>query len=338
MSTIKALAASGSKQPFQPFEYDPGLLGPEEVEIAVEYCGICHSDLSMLNNDWGMTKFPFVGGHEVVGKISAVGPNARNVKVGQNVGVGWTAESCMACQQCLGGDHHLCANARGTIVQRHGGFASHLRVHWAWAIPLPEGLDAAKVGPLFCGGITVFNPLMQINIKPTDRVGVIGIGGLGHMALKFFRAWGCEVVAFTSSESKRDEALDLGAHRVVNSRNADDLAKLAGSLDAIISTVNVTMDWNALIAALAPHGKLHIVGAVAEPISFAIFPLIMGARSITSSPTGSPTGIATMLTFAARHGVEPTTELYPMSKINDAFDRLKSGKARYRIVLQNDLA
>jgi uncharacterized zinc-type alcohol dehydrogenase-like protein len=157
------------------------------------------------------------------------------------------------------------------------------------------------------------------------------------MALKFFRAWGCEVIAFTSSDSKRDEALSLGAHRVVNTHNADDLAKLAGSLNAIVSTVNVTLDWNALIGALAPRGKLHIVGAVAEPISFAIFPLIMGARSISSSPTGSPTGIATMLTFAARHGVEPTTELYPMSKINEAFEHLESGKARYRIVLQNDL-
>lgn len=337
MSTIKALAASGPHQPFQPFEYDPGQLGSEEVEVAVEYCGICHSDLSMLNNDWGLTKYPFVGGHEIVGKVSAVGPNARNVQVGQSVGVGWSAESCMACPQCLGGDHNLCPNCRGTIVQRHGGFATHLRVHWAWAIPLPEGLDRSKVGPLFCGGITVFNPLTQLNIKPTDRVGVIGIGGLGHMALKFIRAWGCEVIAFTSSDSKRDEAMSLGAHRVVNTRSADDIAKLAGSLNAIISTVNVTLDWNALVAALAPKGKLHIVGAVLEPIAVAAFPLIMGQRSLSGSPTGSPTAISTMLTFAARHGVEPTTELYPMSKINDAFERLESGKARYRIVLQNDL-
>lgn len=337
MSTIKALAADGPKQPFKPFEFDPGPLGAEEVEVAVEYCGICHSDLSMLNNDWGMTKYPFVGGHEITGKISAIGPNARGLKVGQSVGVGWSSESCMACPQCLGGDHNLCTKCQGTIVQRHGGFATHVRAHWAWAIPMPEGLDVSKAGPLFCGGITVFNPLMQLNIKPTDRVGVIGIGGLGHMALKFVRSWGCEVIAFTSSDSKRDEALGLGAHRVVNTRSAEDIAALAGSLDAIISTVNVTLDWNALIAALAPKGKLHIVGAVLEPIAFAAFPLIMGQRAITASPTGSPTGIATMLTFAARHGVEPTTELYPMSKINEAFERLESGKARYRIVLQNDL-
>lgn len=337
MSTIKALAASGPKAPFQPFEYDPGQLGAEEVEVAVEFCGICHSDLSMLNNDWGLTAYPFVGGHEIVGKISAVGPNARGLKVGQSVGVGWSAESCMACPQCLGGDHNLCPTCKGVIVQRHGGFATHVRVHWAWAIPLPEGLDGSKAGPLFCGGITVFNPLLQLNIKPTDRVGVIGIGGLGHMALGFLRAWGCEVIAFTSSDSKRDEALGLGAHRVVNTRSADDIAKLAGSLDAIISTVNVTLDWNALIGALAPKGKLHIVGAVLEPLAVAAMPLIMGQRSLSGSPTGSPTAIATMLSFAARHGVEPTTELYPMSKINEAFERLESGKARYRIVLQNDL-
>jgi len=337
MSTIKAYAASGPNAPFQPFEYDPGQLGAEEVEVAVEYCGICHSDLSMRNNEWGLTAYPFVGGHEIVGKVTAVGASARNLKVGQTVGVGWSSDSCMSCAQCLGGDHNLCAKCQGTIVQRHGGFASRVRAHWAWTIPLPEGLDASKVGPLFCGGITVFNPLLQLGIKPTDRVGVIGIGGLGHMALKFLRAWGCEVIAFTSSDSKREEALGLGAHRVVNTRNADDIAKLAGSLNAIISTVNVSLDWDALVAALAPKGKLHTVGAVLEPIAISAFPIIMGQRSLSGSPTGSPTAIATMLDFAARHGVEPTTEFFPMSKINEAFEHLESGKARYRIVLTNDL-
>jgi len=337
MSTIKALAVTGPKAPFTPFEYDPGQLGAEEVEVAVEYCGICHSDLSMRDNEWGLTDYPFVGGHEIVGKVTAVGESALNVKVGQTVGIGWSAGSCMSCPQCLGGDHNLCPTCQGTIVKRHGGFASHVRAHWAWTIPLPEGLDPAKVGPLFCGGITVFNPLLQLGIKPTDRVGVIGIGGLGHMALKFLRAWGCEVVAFTSSDSKREEALGLGAHRVVNTRSADDLARLAGSLNAIISTVNVSLDWNALVGALAPKGKLHTVGAVLEPIALAAFPLIMGQRSLSGSPTGSPTSIATMLDFASRHGVEPTTEFFPMSKINEAFEHLENGKARYRIVLKNDL-
>ncbi len=337
MSTIKALAATGPKSPLTPFEYEPGPLGSEQVDIAVDYCGVCHSDLSMLDNEWGMSAYPLIAGHEVIGKITATGDHVKNLKVGQTVGLGWYSGSCMSCPQCMGGDQNLCTTAEGTIVQRHGGFATSVRSHWAWATPLPAGLDPAKAGPLFCGGITVFNPIIQLGIKPTDRVGVIGIGGLGHMALKFLRAWGCEVIAFTSSESKRDEALSLGAHRVVNSRNAADLAKLAGSLNAIISTVNVTLDWQSLIGALAPKGKLHTVGAVLEPMAIAAFPLIMGQKSLSGSPLGSPTTVATMLDFAARHDIAPTTELFPMSKINDALEHLRSGKARYRIVLQNDL-
>ena len=337
MNTIKAYAATAPKAPLTPFEYEAGPLGDEHVEIAVSYCGICHSDLSMLDNEWGMSAYPLVAGHEIVGKITAVGDHVKNLQVGQTVGLGWFSGSCMSCPQCLGGDQNLCTTAEGTIVQRHGGFATSVRSHWAWATPLPTGLDPAKAGPLFCGGITVFNPIVQLGIKPTDRVGVIGIGGLGHMALKFLRAWGCEVVAFTSSDSKREEALSLGAHRVVNSRNADDLARLTGSLNYIISTVNVTLDWQSLIAALAPKGKLHTVGAVLEPISLAAFPLILGQKSLSGSPLGSPSTTATMLDFAARHGIAPTTEFFPMSKINDALDHLRSGKARYRIVLENDL-
>jgi uncharacterized zinc-type alcohol dehydrogenase-like protein len=337
-TTIKAYAAAAPKAPLKPFEYTAGPLGDEHVEIAVSHCGICHSDLSMIDNEWGMSAFPLVPGHEVVGKISAVGSQVKKLKVGQTVGLGWYSASCMSCPQCMSGDHNLCATAEGTIVQRHGGFATHVRSHWAWALPLPAGLDPAKAGPLFCGGITVFNPIVQLGIKPTDRVGVIGIGGLGHMALKFLRAWGCEVVAFTSSDSKRQEALELGAHRVVNTRNTDDLKKLAGSLHAIISTVNVKLDWEALVAALTPKGRLHTVGAVLEPISLAAFPLIVGQKSLSGSPLGSPATTATMLDFAARHGIAPTTEFFPMSKVNDALEHLKSGKARYRIVLENDLA
>lgn len=336
-TTIKAYAATAAKAPLTPFEYTPGPLGDEQVDIAVSYCGVCHSDLSMLDNDWGISAYPFVGGHEVVGKVVAVGGQVKHLKVGQTVGLGWNSGSCMTCQQCMSGNHNLCPTAEGTIVHRHGGFGTQVRSQAAWAIALPEGLDPAKAGPLFCGGITVFNPIVQFGVKPTDRVGVIGIGGLGHMALKFLHAWGCDVVAFTSSDSKRDEALKLGANSVANSRNSDDMKKLAGSFDFILSTVNVPLDWNAYVEALAPKGRLHTVGVISEPVSLPVFPLIMGQRSFSGSPLGSPATTAQMLNFAARHGVEPITELYPMSKINDAFEHLKSGKARYRIVLQNDL-
>ena len=336
-TTIKAYATNAPKAPLQPFEYEPGPLGSEQVDVDVSHCGICHSDLSMMENEWGMTAYPFVGGHEVVGKVVAIGDHVKNLKVGQTVGVGWYSGSCMSCRQCMSGDHNLCATAEATIIHRYGGFATQVRAHSAWTIPLPEGIDPTKAGPLFCGGITVFNPIVQFDIKPTDRVGVIGIGGLGHMALKFLHAWGCDVVAFTSSDSKRDEALQLGANSVVNSRDSAEMGKLAGSFNFILSTVNVTLDWQAYINALAPKGRLHTVGAIAEPVSLAAFPMIVGQRSFSGSPLGSPVSTATMLDFAARHEIAPVTEHFPMSKINDALERLKSGKARYRIVLENDL-
>jgi uncharacterized zinc-type alcohol dehydrogenase-like protein len=314
---------------------DLGALGDEEVEVAVEYCGLCHSDLSVLNNEWGVSQFPAVLGHEVVGRVTAVGASAKGVAVGQHVGVGWFSNSDMHCRQCLSGNHHLCPNVQATIIGHRGGFASHVRAHWAWTIPLPEKLSAADAGPLLCGGVTVFNPLAMY-ARPADRVGVIGIGGLGHMALKFAAAYGCDVTAFTSSESKFDEAKGFGAHHAVSSRDSAAIKKLAGRFDLLISTVNVPLDWDALINTLAPNGRLHVVGAVLQPIPVNAFSLIGAQRSISGSPTGSPVAIASMLDFAARHGIAPQTEHFPMSRINDAFARLESGKARYRIVLDAD--
>ncbi|WP_367872625.1 NAD(P)-dependent alcohol dehydrogenase [Luteolibacter sp. Populi] len=338
MSQIHAYAATSSKGQLEPFSYDPGELGPEEVEIQVTHCGICHSDLSMLDNDWGMSKYPFVPGHEAVGTVVALGEHAKGLKIGQLVGVGWTAFSCLSCPQCIAGDHNLCATNQGTIVGRHGGFADRLRVQWIWARPLPEGVDPAKAGPLLCGGVTVFTPLLAYDLPPTARVGVIGIGGLGHMALQFANKWGCEVHAFTTSDSKEAEARKLGAHFVHNTKNPDALKKIAGSLDLIISTINVPIDLPGLLDTLAPHGRLHLVGAVLEPLPLPALSLIFGQKSITGSPTGSPSALDLMLSFSARHGIAPVTETFPMSKVNDALEHLRSGKARYRIVLENDIA
>lgn len=337
-ASIKAFAALQKGGPLQPYEFDPGPLGPEQVEIAVTHCGICHSDISMIDNEWGMSGFPLVPGHEIAGTVVSMGEQVKGLKIGQRVGVGWNSGSCMACHQCLSGDHNLCASAEGTIVKRHGGFADRVRAHWAWAVPLPDKLDSANAGPLFCGGATVFNPIVQFAVKPTDRVGVIGIGGLGHMALQFLNKWGCEVHAFTSSDTKRDEALKLGAHAVVNSRDSSTMKKIAGSLDFVISTVNVPLEWEAVIDTLAPRGRLHVVGAVLEPIPVAAFSLITAQRSISGSPVGSPATIATMLEFCARHEIAPVIETFPLSRVNDALQHLRDGKARYRIVLENDLA
>jgi uncharacterized zinc-type alcohol dehydrogenase-like protein len=314
---------------------DTGPLDTEEVEVAVEHCGLCHSDLSVLNNDWGISRFPAILGHEVVGRVAALGSGAKGLEIGQRVGVGWMSRSCMHCRQCMSGNHHLCPQVQLTVVGHQGGFATHIRSHWAWVLPLPEGSNAADAGPLMCGGVTVFSPITRY-AKPTDRVGIIGIGGLGHLAIKFASAYGCDVTAFTSSEAKFDEARRFGATSVVSTTDPAGLKKLDGKFDLLLSTVNVPLDWRTLIDTLASDGRLHLVGAVLEPIPLSVFQLLLRQRSVSASPTGSPTAIRETLEFAARHRISPQTEHFPMSRINEAFARLESGKARYRIVLDAD--
>jgi uncharacterized zinc-type alcohol dehydrogenase-like protein len=335
MPTFNGYAAKAAHGELEPFTFDPGELKADEVEIQVSHCGICHSDLSMLDNEWAMTTYPFVPGHEAVGTVVAIGAGAKGLKVGQKVGVGWSAYSCLACRECLSGDHNLCSSTQGTIVGRHGGFADRVRVQWTWARPLPEGLDLAKTGPLLCGGITVFAPFLVHNVPSTARVGVIGIGGLGHMALMFASKWGCEVHAFTTSDSKEAEAKEFGAHYVHNTKREGALKKLAGGLDLILSTINVPLDVPGLLETLAPQGRLHVLGAVLKPLEVPAFGLIMGQKSISGSPTGSPTAIDRMLEFCARHSIAPMTENFPMARVNDALEHLRAGKARYRIVLVN---
>jgi len=334
MSTVHAYAATSPSSPLTPFTYELPPIDAEHVDIRVEYCGICHSDLSMLRNEWGFTTYPLVPGHEVVGRVEVVGSLVKNLNVGDRVGLGWFSESCMTCPQCMGGDHNLCGSGEGTIVGRHGGFADLVRAHWAWAIKIPEALPAVSAGPLFCGGITVFSPIVEFNVRPTDRVGVIGAGGLGHLAIQFLNKWGCEVTAFSSTPDKADELTKLGAHRVVNSRDSEALKAEAGRFDFIISTVAVPLEWMAYVAALAPKGRLHTVGAIPEPVALEAFPLIMGQRSFSGSPLGSPATTALMLEFCARHGIAPMVEEFPLSEVNKAIDRLENGSPRYRIVLK----
>src|SRR4030095_11597445 len=325
----KAWIAKSAKQPMVLESVDLGPLGAEDVEVAVEHCGVCHSDLSVFNNEWGISQYPAILGHEVVGRVTAMGPNTKGPRVGQRVGVGGSSSSCMHCHQGMSGSHHLCPQVQATIVGHRGGFATHIRAHWAWVIPLPEKLNFAEAGPLLCGGITVLSPLLM-SAKPIERVGIIGIGGLGHMAVKFAAAYGCDVTAFTSSESKFDEAKGFGANHVVSSNDSAAIGKLGGSFDLLISTVNVKLAWDATIGTLAPNGRLHVVGAVLEPIPVAAFSLILAQRCVSGSPTGSAVAGETLLDVASRHNVTPQTEHLPMSKINEAFAHLESGKARYR--------
>ena len=332
--TINAYAATEVGGKLQPFEYDPGSLGSEQVEIEVEYCGICHSDVSVVDNEWGISQYPVVPGHEVVGKIVAVGDAVKNLKIGQQVGLGWFSDSCMTCEWCLSGDHNLCQDSEQTIIGRYGGFADKVRAHENWVFSLPEGLNPETAGPLFCGGITVFNPIVQLQIKSTDRVAVLGIGGLGHMALQFLNAWGCEVTAFSGSSDKEAEAKRLGAHHFINSRDPEALKGLENSFDVILSTVNADLDWEGYLSALRPRGRLHFLGVPPNPIATSMFSLLFGQKSLSASPVGSPGVTAQMLEFIARKQLEPMVEFYSFDQINEAMDRLREGKPRYRIVLK----
>ena len=308
------------------------LMQPADDELVLEvlHCGLCHSDLSMLDNHWGMSSYPLVPGHEVVGRVVQVGAGVDPAVIGQVRGLGWISGSCSHCGQCLGGTGNLCASLEATIVGRQGGFASHVTARQDWTIPLPDGLDPADAGPLFCGGVTVFAPLLDEAVSPTARVAVIGIGGLGHMALQFARAWGCEVTALTTNLAKAEEARGFGAHHVAA---LERLSELTGRFDLVINTVNNALNWGEVMAALAPRGRLHQLGAVLEPIQGGAFDLIAARRSITGSPTSSPASLLKMVDFCVRHNIRPAVEHLPMDQVNVAIERLRRGDVRYRFVL-----
>jgi uncharacterized zinc-type alcohol dehydrogenase-like protein len=335
MNEIVGLAAHAAGAEVLPFKYNPGALGQQEAEIAISHCGICHSDLHLIANDWGISQYPFIPGHEIVGKVTAVGSEVRSLEVGQRVGLGWQSNSCGVCEWCSQGMENLCALAEGTCVHRHGGYADRVRANARFVIPIPDALESENAAPLLCGGITVYNPLRTHGVNPASRVGIVGIGGLGHIAIQFARAFGAEVTAFSTSAAKEEEARALGAHHFVNSRESKALKEAAGTQDFILSTVNADLDWGVFVAALRPTGTLCFVGIPPSPVSVHAFPLISGLRSISGNPTGSPYRLKEMLDVAARHGVKAVTESFPMAQANAAIEKVKRNKVRYRAVLAN---
>lgn len=335
MSEIHGLAVHAAGAHLLPYKYSPGELKANEVEIKISHCGVCHSDISLIDNDWGLSKFPFIPGHEIVGTVTALGSDVTDRKIGERLGVGWQADSCGICEWCRQGDEHLCAKAQPTCVGRNGGYADRIRVNSKFAIPVPEVLDSENVAPLLCGGITVYSPMRNHGVRPASRVGVIGIGGLGHIGLQFAKAFGAEVTAFSTSKDKEAEAKQLGAHHFVNTRDTGALKKVAGSFDFLLSTVSADQDWQGYVNALRPKGTMCFVGVPPSPVSLQVFPLISGQRSIAGSPTGSPRDLHEMLDVAARHGVKAITERFPMAKANDAVAKVKKNQIRYRAVLTN---
>ena len=332
---IHGLAVHAAGAQLVPYRYEPGELQPNDVEVKISHCGVCHSDIHLIDNDWGNSKYPFVPGHEIVGTVSAVGKDVKDRTVGERVGIGWQADSCGICEWFRQGDEHLCASGQATCVGRNGGYADAVRVNSRFAIPVPEGLESENVAPLLCAGITVYSPLRRHGVGPFSRVGVVGIGGLGHLGLQFAKAFGAEVTALSTSKDKEAEALELGATSFVNTRDTAELKKVAGSFDLVLSTVSADQDWQALVNSLRPKGTLCIVGVPPSPISLQAFPLISGERSVAGSNTGSPRDLHEMLDVAARHGVKAITERFAMAKANDAIAKVKKGKVRYRAVLAN---
>jgi uncharacterized zinc-type alcohol dehydrogenase-like protein len=335
MSEIHGLGVHAAGAQLLSFKYDPGTLRADEIEIKISHCGVCYSDIHLIDNDWGMSKYPFIPGHEIVGTVVAVGSGVKDRTMGERVGVGWQADSCGICEWCRQGAENLCAKSQPTCVGRNGGFADKIRVSSRFAVAVPAALESENAAPLMCAGITVYSPLRNYGVRPSSRVGIIGIGGLGHLGIQFAKAFGAEVTAFSTSKDKESEARKLGAHHFVNTRDIGELKKVAGSFDLLLSTVSADQDWQAYVTALRPKGTLCVVAASPSPLQVQGFSLIGGQKAVSGSNIGSPRDLAEMLDVAARHGVKAVTEKFAMAKANDAVARVKKSQVRYRAVLAN---
>jgi alcohol/geraniol dehydrogenase (NADP+) len=330
--SFHACAAHAKKGPLVPFVYEPEPLGPHDVEIRITHCGICHSDVHLVDGDWGVGTYPMVPGHEIVGAVAALGPEVGHLEVGQRVGVGWQRAACLACEPCNAGEENLCEQNEATCVDHHGGFADRVRLDARFAFPIPEELASESAAPLLCGGVTVYAPLRRW-VRPPMRVAVVGIGGLGHLALQFARAMGCDVTAISSTPDKEPEARAFGARHFLATAEPKALRSAASTLDFVLSTVYVPQDWSGLLRALRPNGVLCFVGAPAEPLKLTIGAILGGQKTVTASAIGGRPAIREMLDFAARHGVAAKTQVRPLAKADAAFDDVRKGRARYRIVL-----
>jgi len=318
--------------PLSLFTYESEPLGPYDIALEITHCGICHSDLHLIENDWNFSEYPLVPGHEIVGIVREKGELVDHLKIGERAGIGWQGRSCMSCEWCLTGDENLCEAQEGTCVGHFGGFASHIVTDGRFAFSIPKTLSSELAAPLLCGGATVYAPFVEHNIPPSAHVAIIGIGGLGHMALQFAKARGCEVTALSTSPEKEAEARKFGADHFVHMHN---LETLENHFDFILSSSTHGLDWEKCIAALRPRGKLCLLGALEHKVEVLITNLVHGRKHVCGSNIGSRPVIKEMLSFAARHNIAPQIELFPMEKINEAIDKLRAGKMRYRAVLMN---
>lgn len=333
---INGYAALEAGKPLVKFQYEPQQLRAWEIEVKVTHCGVCHSDVHLVDNDWETSTYPLVPGHEIIGAVSAKGKSVNVLKRGDRVGIGWQSGACLTCDQCIAGKENLCSKKAATCSGGNfGGFADYVRVDSRFAFKIPDGLDSANAAPLLCGGITVYSPLRLYGITSPMKVGVIGIGGLGHMALQFASAFGCEVTAFSSSPEKEKEAKEFGAHHFIHEADKRAVKKAVNSLDFLISTVFVDLDWEAYLRTIKPGGNLCFVGKPEHNISIPVGELIIYQKSVSGSNIGSRYLIQEMLDFSARHNVKPKIETMAMKDAEKAIRKVRANKALYRVVLEN---
>jgi len=341
MYNAKAYSAVSATSPLAPTTIPRRDPTENDVQIEVLFCGICHSDLHQVRNEWSEvmpTVYPCVPGHEIVGRVTEVGSAVTKFKPGDLAAVGCMVDSDRTCPECQAGLEQFCPNFTLTynFPDKHlggvtyGGYSDSIVVDEKFVLRVPENLDLAGVAPLLCAGITTYSPMRHWGVTKGKKVGVVGLGGLGHMGVKFARAFGAHVVVFTTSESKKEDALRLGAHEVVLSRNADEMQKHAGSFDFILDAVAAEHDINAYINLLARDGNLTMVGAPEKPLSVAVFGLIFGRRSISGSPIGGIAETQEMLDFCGEHNITADVEVIPVQKINDAYERMLKSDVKYR--------
>jgi len=338
----KAYAAYDATTPLKPYSFDRRNVGPHDVKVDILYCGVCHSDLHQARNDWKSSSYPMVPGHEIVGRVTEVGSAVKKFKVGELAGVGVFVDSCRTCPRCQKGLEQYCLNALSLTYNgleqdgktpTQGGYSTQIVTDENYTLRVSDKLSLEGVAPLLCAGITTYSPLRHWKVGKGSKVGVVGLGGLGHMALKFAASFGAEVTLFSTSESKRADAKKLGAHHFVITSNPDNFKPLANSLDFIIDTVSAPHDYASYLGTLGLDATMVCVGIPTEPISTPVFSLLGQRRSIASSGVGGIAETQEMLDYCAEHNIVAETETIPIQKINEAFHRMEKNDVKYRFVI-----
>ncbi len=326
---IHAYAAKAPKAQLVPFSYTADKLGPFEVLLEITHCGLCHSDIHLIDNAWNRTVYPLVPGHEVVGKIVQKGALVE-LPLGLRVGVSWLYSSCLACPTCFSGDNQVCPQKKNTCIGHHGGFADKMTADSRFVFPIPDALPSEAAAPLLCAGATVYAPLRRWHVQAPDQVAVIGIGGLGHVALQFAKAFGCEVTAISSSPAKEKDAIRFGAKELLT---LEQMQSHKLRYDFILSTVHADLDWNFVLSLLKPSGTLCFLGRPSKPLSFDVASVLSSQRAVTGSSTANRQVMGEMLAFAASRKIAPQVEQMLLSDVNKAIEIVRKNQARYRIVL-----